>query len=170
MTPREFNICLRRIKTNVKAFNRLYKFYFPKIVIHIFVIYKNKNLSEDVAQEFFMKLMEMQEFNYITYPNSWVYTIAENIAKNIIAKEKKYFAEPIDNIKISVNDEYAYYLYGDYWEKLNELDEQTRKIIIMKIFEGYRYKEIADKMNLKVDTVRQKYSRGIKKLKLMSQN
>lgn len=170
MTPREFNICLRKIKTNVKAFNRLYKFYFPKIVIHIFVIYKNKSLSEDVAQEFFMKLIDMQEFKYITYPNSWVYTIAENIAKNIIAKEKNNFAESIDNIKISINDDYAYQLYGDYWEKLNKLDEQTRKIIIMKIFEGYRYKEIADEMNLKVDTVRQKYCRGIKNLKFMSQN
>lgn len=170
MAPREFNICLQRIKKSVKAFNRLYKYYFPKIVIHIYMIYKNEDLSQDVAQDFFMKLMEMEEFKYIDFPNSWVYTVAENIAKNIIAKEKKNLQEPIDNLQISINDTYSYQLYGDYWEKLNMLDEQTRTIIVMKIFEKYRYKEIANVMKLNVDTVRQKYCRGIKKLKKMSQN
>ncbi len=154
----------------MKAFDKLYKFYFPKIVIHIYVIYKNKNLSEDVAQEFFIKLLEMKEFNYIKFPNSWVYTVAENIAKNIISKEKTNLTEPIDNFRICVNDTYAYQLYGDYWEKLNNLDELTRKILIMRIFEGYRYQEIASELNLKVDTVRQRYCRGIKKLKKMSRN
>ncbi len=170
MTPREFNICLRKIKTNIKAFNRLYNYYFPKIVVHIYVIYKNKSLSEDIAQDFFVKLLETQKFYYIKFPNAWVYTVAENIAKNIIAKEKINLTEPIDDIQACAYDTYAYELFGDYWEKLNQLDELTRKIMIMRIFEGYRYQEIAHLMNMKVDTVRQKYSRGIKKLKKMSQN
>lgn len=170
MNSREFNYCLRELKNEEKAFKKLYVFYFPKIVFHIFYIYRNKDFGEDVAQEFFLKLLDIEDVGKVECPNAWVYTVAENIAKNIFNREKANLSDPLDEVQTSAFDTYTYQLYGEYWEKLNKLDDVTRKIIMMKVFEGYRFKEIADELNMKTDTARQKYCRGLKKLKKMSRN
>lgn len=168
MKPKEFNNYIGKLKTNKKVFDELYNYYFPKIVIHILVQYKDKDFSEDVAQEFFLKLFKLKDIPYIEYPNTWVYTIAENIAKNKKAKEK-VMQELQDNFVAATEDTFDFELYGEYYDLLNKLDEQTHRIIVMKIFEGYKFKEIAEVMDLNPDTVRQKFSRGIKKLKMLSQ-
>ena len=163
MEEREFNKYIKRLKTDKKAFDKLYNYYFPKIVTHIYVQYRDKELSRDVAQEFFVKLLSEPKIEHIYKPNSWVYTVAENIAKNMIRKYKTQ--QLTEATKLSVSDEYGYELYGEYWDKLNELDETTRRIVTMRAIERYRFDNIAAELDMKVATVRKKYSRAIKKLR-----
>lgn len=170
MKAKEFNKCIRKLKTDRKIFNFFYKYYFPKIVVHINSKFIGLDIGEDIAQEFFLDLLKKEDIPYIEYPNSWIYTIAEDMAKNRLKKEKirteieqKYVAATEN--KKAKNDYEFYWEQAELRDKLDQLDNETRKIIIMNVFEGYKFHEIAAIMNLKPDAVRQRFSRGIKKLK-----
>jgi len=59
-----FNELLGKIKckeNGAAAFTALYRFYFPRIVAHIKSRYKKYgHLGEDIAQDFFLKLLKKE--------------------------------------------------------------------------------------------------------------
>lgn len=175
MDEKRFNKLVKYIKVNQNAFTQLYKYYFPKIVIHTVRKFRNYTLGEDAAQEFFRKLLEMDTIpQKIEKPTAWVYTVSDNITKNLLTKRKRETLVPPDvaqNLsENSLEQEIASFeqlVFGEYSEKLRQLNTDTREIIVKHLWEGYSLKEIAESMNLNYDAVKQKYSRGLKKLKKM---
>ena len=171
MNEKEFNKYLRKLKTDKKAFNKLYNYYFPQIVLHIYFLYKDYGLGEDVAQEFFIKLLKKAEYEYINYPKKWVETVSENIAKSKISKkirDREHEQDFMDNqnqIAATKNDPMKVVIFGEYREEIERLDEKTRQIITMKIYEDYDFYEIAEIMGINYDAVRQRFARGIKEIK-----
>ncbi len=158
--------------TNKKLFDKLYEYYFPRIVVHINRTFSDFHIGEDVAQEFFIKLFKITPPEQIDYPTSWVFKICDNIAKTYISLQKNKSALPLEEnsaIAKSVDDDFASLENGGISQEnisaLKHLDRQTVEILIMKFWEGYSYKEIASIMNIPYDAVRQKASRGIRKLK-----
>ena len=165
MNEKQFNELVREIR-NPKCFNSLYEYYFPKIVAHIYFKFRRSDLGEDVAQDFFTKLIHKNIDCYIRNPNAWVYTVCDNIAKDILKSEKLYKSAFVDLEANDADDTtFEIVLFGEYKRQLNELDDETRQIIIMKFYEGFSLKEISEAMKLNYNTVRQKFSRGVKKLK-----
>lgn len=164
MNEKQFNKLIRKVR-NPKYFNCLYEYYFPKIVSHIYFKFKRKDLGEDVAQDFFTKLLHKEIDCHISNPNAWIYTVCDNIAKDMLKSEKRYNAAYI-NMKIEeIDTTFEDVLFGEYRKQLDDLDDETRKILIMRFYEGYSLKEISETMKLNYNTVRQKFSRGVKKLK-----
>ncbi|MDE7395981.1 MAG: RNA polymerase sigma factor [Clostridiales bacterium] len=164
MDEKEFNKLLKDLSI-AKNFNKLYSFYYPKIVSHIYFQFHNKNLGEDVAQDFFLKLLHKGVDSYIERPTAWVYTVCDNLAKDTLTKNKKY-ALSLEDIKLSKPDDtFETVLFGEYKDRIKTLDTETYDIIIMHYYEGYRLKEIAELLNINYSTVRQKCFRGLKKLK-----
>ncbi|MCA9386893.1 RNA polymerase subunit sigma-70, partial [Candidatus Dojkabacteria bacterium] len=46
-------------------------------------------------------------------------------------------------------------------EKINELDEQTSEIILLKVWEEMTFLEISEIVDMKEDAVKKRYYRGI---------
>lgn len=167
MNKSEFNRLLNRIRTDESALMALYRYYYPRIILHIDRVYPKIN-SEDVAQEFFLNLLKMQNTTYIENPTSWVYRACENIAKRVGVKMKNVFSAS-DTIKyISV----AADIEGRSIDKLHAIglldkvdDETARLIIYLHYWEGYNFREISELTNINHSTVRQKHSKAIKSLK-----
>lgn len=164
METKKFNKLIQNLKTDRKAFDIFYEYYFPKIVIHINSKFVGLNMGEDIAQEFFLNILNKDKISYVEFPNAWVYTIVDDMAKNKLKKDKstvdleqKYVASTIEDLDLE--------LYGEYKDLLLNLDSITRQIIILHVFEGYKFREIADFLNMKHDAVRQRFCRGMKKLK-----
>lgn len=165
MDEKKFNKLITKI-SNPYAFNILYKFYYPKIVNHTYFKFRNKDLGEDVAQEFFYKLLTLKIKERIEFPTSWIYKISDNIAIDFLEDEKKYNRAYVNTENENAEDAaFEKLLFGEYKEKLKTLDDDTRRIIIMNDYEGYSLKEIANITETNYNTVRQKYSRGVKKLR-----
>lgn len=74
MDPLQFNRLLRRIKTDADALDKLYDYYYPRIILHIKKVYPGAS-AEDVAQEFFYRLLRSENRGYIAKPTSWVFTV-----------------------------------------------------------------------------------------------
>ncbi|MCL2798048.1 MAG: sigma-70 family RNA polymerase sigma factor [Firmicutes bacterium] len=170
MKKEKFNRLLakcRNKETFHAAYTELYNFFFHRIALHISYKYKNYNIGEDIAQSFFVKLMQMN--TRITYeidnPVAWVLKSCENLAKDYFELDNRIKMTFTWESKVLPTDPLQRVIVSEYEEKLNQLDPLTREIITMKIYGGYDLKEIARELNIKHPAARQKYSRGIKALK-----
>lgn len=159
----QFNTLLNKAYYDEKAFERLYDFYYKRIVLH-FCKYFGKDLAEDVAQDFFIKIVvSCKEYEYIKNPTAWVYTCCANIAKTKFAKETR---------EITFNEEFGVDTdFGLDFEKLflgvelDRLDELTKKIVILHYWQGYHFEEISKILGITSDAIRQRHKRLKKKLK-----
>lgn len=166
MDEKKFNWLLKSIGISSDAFSALYTYYFPKIVNHIRLTFGKRGLGEDVAHDFFMKFLEQAPDFYVERPTSWVLTLCDNMARTILKRENRYteLAEDMMDFGYSGDTVFEQALFGEYAGMIKELDDLTRKIVIMHCYEGYSLKEIADVENLSYASVRQRCSRALKKL------
>lgn len=164
MEKEEFNkLIAEKNNPDGIAFVELYKFLFPKIVIHIIKKYKNRTLGEDIAHNFFHKLLKMEIKEEIEKPLCWAYTVSDNLAKDFFKSEEIHNAYLPDESSYDPN---AKILLEEYLKLIDtNLDPQSSEIIKMCVLEGFDLKEIAEILEMNYNTVRQKYSRGMKKLR-----
>lgn len=163
MDARQFNVLLNKACKDEHAFELLYDFYYKRIVLRLSNCF-GRDLAEDVAQDFFMKLvMSKKQYEYIENPTAWVYACCANIAKTKFAKETR---------EITFNEELCSETDLDLdFEKvflgieLDQLDELTRKIVVLHYWKGYHFGEISEILGITSDAVRQRHKRLKKKLK-----
>ncbi len=165
MTPERFNKLLKRIKNDKNALETIYDFYYPRIKLHIRRKYRNIS-DEDIAQEFFINLLQFDNFNHIKNPTSWIYTSCDNIAKKYFIKYEliDIDSEQICDDSLPLIEEI---LLNDEIRKIFEIlnDETSKTIFYLYYWEGYNLREIAELLKLNKSTVKQKHTRGLKKLK-----
>ncbi len=163
MNKREFRKLIQIINQDERAFEKFYNYYFGKIVYSLSLKY-GEALAEDVVQEFFLKLIKNPHIaNDVEYPNAWMFTCCENLAKNKIAKDSKYELisyEPQDKVVFPIRVEYM-----DLYDKINKLTEKERELIYKLYWKDYSQEEIAKEMGVKSGALRQRHSRILKKLK-----
>lgn len=163
MNKREFRKLILRINQDERAFEKFYNYYFGKLVYPLRIKY-GKTLAEDAVQEFFLKLIKNPQLaSDVEYPNAWMFTCCENIAKRKIAKESKYALtpyEPQEKVVFPIKVEYI-----DLYERINELSEEERELIYKLYWKDYSQEEVAKEMGIKSGTLRQRHSRILKKLK-----
>ncbi len=161
MTEKEFNKLIKKVAVDRNALIKIYDFYYRRIISFLQKTY-DKNFSEDCAQEFFLNLLKKPVEGYVENPTAWVYRCSINIAKNKIAKESKYTELKSDE---KVGFEISVEIFGDLYDKLKMLDNEEQELVRLVHWEGYNLKEIAEILGVSHASVRQKYSRTIKKLK-----
>ncbi len=166
MEKTKFNQLLKNYKTDRESFIKLYEYYYHRIVFHIAFKF-SKDIAEDVAQEFFVKLMRIEIEEDIEYPTTWVYTVCDNLAKTLVKKFKSY--------EQLTGDEF-YEFSSNIAERemikdaLSILDELDKKIIAMYYWEGYSLKEIAEILKYPYETIKKRHSRALKKIQKKLKN
>lgn len=167
MNVDEFNYLIKKVNHDKAALISIYDHYYPRIVMHIAAKYPTLH-AKDIAQEFFLNLLKIQQKKIILNPTAWVLTSCDNIAKKILKTRNKVICLQ-DNILDSVKspiDIIDTYIESDYIRELfKDLNPDSQKIFYMYYWEGYNLREISKKLGIKLSTVKQKHSRGIKKLK-----
>ena len=168
MDVKQFNRLLKGVRSDSTCFDRLYKFYYPKIVFYITRVYNYANFAEDVAQEFFQWILTSARMPaYVSGPTIWVMNCCDNIAEQFI--EKGYIREREQTVDLEAAEEIAYVPdLGNAEasrELLQVLDKTTERIVVMKVCEGYGFKEIAELLDVGYAAVRKRYSRGIRRMR-----
>ncbi len=162
MNSLEFNKCLKKLELH---FEKVYRYYYPRIVIFISKKYNGgKNIAHDVAQEFFMYLMKKEaQISYIRNPTSWVYKCCDNIALKMLKVDRSFVA--LQEEIVATNIDKPSHDFSEYEDMIYKLNSDEQEILNLIYLYGYNYKEIAVKLNIRYGTVRQKHSRAIKKIK-----
>lgn len=164
MDAKEFNRLLKKITKNYNAFEKIYMYYFSRVVRYLSIKY-NQMLAEDAVQEFFSKLKEFAKLGkYVEYPTSWIYKCCENIAKNKIKQEIKY-SYIIEQDRREFEQKYEEELYDELYDAIKLLNASTQVVLRMHYWEGYSLIEIAHELNANYNTIKQKHKRALSALK-----
>lgn len=163
MDAPQFNRLLNIAYKDEKAFQQLYDFYYKRIVFK-FLGQFGKDLAEDVAQDFFTKIVESdKKYEYINNPTAWVYTCCANIAKTKLAKENR--TVPLEEDLCAENGSDLNCDKINIGIEIGQLDDLTRKIIILHYWKGYSFEEISKILDITYAALRQRHRRLKKKLK-----
>lgn len=158
------------------AFDVLVLKYQHKIVNLVMRYVRDPELSQDIAQEAFIKAYRaLPRFRGDSAFYTWMYRIAVNTAKNHLAAQRR---RPMD-IELDLQDPEQYDLHAKLKETdtpegvtiSNELQqtveraiaalpEDLRTAIVLRELEGMSYEEIAQTMECPVGTVRSRIFRA----------
>lgn len=160
---------------NKVAFKELFNKHYPSLCIYCRLKYGfNIHVAEDIVHSGFIKLWEnRQTLAADTSPRAYLYKIVDNLSINTLRHEKvkqqhasyllKTTSEDISETTFNSID--LKELSSAIDAAIAELPEQMRIIFELRKFEGLKYTEIANRLNLSVKTVDTQLTRAMAKLK-----
>lgn len=155
----------KAIKGNFKAYSILVNELKNEGYKLAYTILKNEHDSMDAYLQAVEKgLKNIQNLKEIKYFKTWFLKIVINESKNIIAKnEKIIFMDEIEQKEYRSDVDKESKL--DLEICLQKVEPQTREMIKLKYYMGYRLEEIANILDLPIGTVKGKMYSALKDMK-----
>lgn len=157
-----------------EAFTMLYKRYSSQAFSLAYKYLGNTSLAEDVVQNLFLCIWNIREQIDPDKPfNHFLFTILKNDILNVLRNGRNslvaldeclevlyYIENPEDDT--AELDEQQIIIFK---KALEQLSPQRRKIFSLKIYDRLSNQEIAEKLNLSVNTIKFQYSQSLKILR-----
>uniref|UniRef100_UPI003217296D RNA polymerase sigma factor n=1 Tax=uncultured Draconibacterium sp. TaxID=1573823 RepID=UPI003217296D len=169
------NDIIARLKNNeIKAFDDIYHKYCNRLYGFVLKLIKQESDAEEIVQEVFVRIWASRhKINEKDSFESFLFTIAYNNTISILRKrvnEKKYL-NYLQNLQIGINsdtviDDLHYRdLYKRYRDTIDQLTHRQKEIYLLSREDGLTYKEIAEKLNISINTVEIHISKAINFIK-----
>ena len=168
------------------AQGKLMQAWYKRIYNFGFKFFFDHDLAMEVAQKTFISMhrniIHLQETSRF---RSWLYTIAVNYCREELRKRKRERSTSLHSMdwrdgevslgweasrerrespeRVLLQKELSGILEGC----LMELSEEQREVVIMKEYEGMKFREIADVLNLSENTVKSRLYYGLEGMKKM---
>ncbi len=158
------------VEWNVNTFEKLYDEFYSPLCLFANKYLGDLDLSRSLVQELFVDLWLKREKLAIREPvKFYLYKAVRNRAIDHLRKSNR-------NVKLSeVSDSKLSSPFEDKLEEaelnarinqsINELPEKCREIFLLCRFEGLKYSQIAEKLNISVKTVEMQMGIALKKMK-----
>jgi RNA polymerase sigma factor (sigma-70 family) len=126
--------------------------------------------AEDLTQETFaaaVKALGDARSTEDAPPLAWLYTVARRRLIDRLRREQHYSLVVESAIPASSVDERQYgpSIVRALLAGLRELDEQQRQVVVLKLFEGRPFAEIAEIVGVSDEACRARFSRGLAALR-----
>ena len=154
------------------AYETLVKKYEKAVYASAFAVTRSHHMAEDVSQDAFVSAWV--KLNTLSEPSkfgSWVCRIAENCAKNTLARFHAFL--PLEDVEWSASsdvsapeeDLIASEQQKEIRETVAKLPERVRKVIELHYFSDLPIDRIAEKMGITVGTVKSQLFEGRRRLR-----
>lgn len=152
---------------NNAAFEVLLNRYKSRVYTYIFLIVRNKELTEDIFQEAFIKaIATIQQGRYVESGRflGWINRIAHNLIIDHFRKEKNENTFSTDGLEYDYvnNTKYSEKSFEDVINNeqvlhdvvhlINYLPASQQEVVRMRFFEDLSFKEIAEKTDVSINT------------------
>ncbi len=165
------DIIWENIKDGDKAaFKALFDRYYLPLCHFTSTITENYTVAEDIVVDCFVKLWENRDDIIVRKSlKNYLVTVVKNSALDHLRKKKVVKVDIGDIYKNLPTEEEAGIneakLYNELYTVINKLPERRREILKMAAFENKTYPEIAEELNISVNTVKTQISRAYKFIK-----
>jgi RNA polymerase sigma-70 factor (ECF subfamily) len=158
---------------NMFAFDVLYKKYCKKVYKFGYSILKSPEESENLMQDVFLNLwVNRHQIQKDSSVKSYVFTITYNSAISVIRKKAKesQFVEYLKSLQeiseepVNVRLEYTE-LANTLDGIINALPPRQKEVYLLQRVEGLKYSEIAERLNISVNTIENHMSRALKTIR-----
>lgn len=155
-------------KNNSKAFEEIFNRYWKRLYTYAYKIYKNSEVCEDVVQEVFISLWNLNKENTILNLEGYLFkAVKYKIANHI--RDLKFSTQQLDfieSIPDSFFDNLEYEeLEKDVFKKIEKLPVKCKKVFKLSREEQKSNAEIAQILNLSIRTVETHISNALKILR-----
>ncbi len=175
----EFELIEDVLKGNTLAFDELIKPYIKPMYNISYKILNSEEDAKDVCQEALIKVFKnLKNFKMNARFFTWVYRITVNCSKDLIQKRYKNLGLSLDEELEDTGDYILYHadesqvtpeslldkkmLYDEILQTIEGLPINCRTAIVLRDIEGFSYAEIAEIMEMKLNTVKSHINRARK--------
>ena len=158
---------LERVKANdTGAFSILVDRYKVKLFNLIYRMLQNREETEDILQETFLRVFkEKERFNPTYSFSTWIYTIALNLCRNELKRKKKFRFFDLDLIKddrkYAVEKTFGSGSLSAVLEKaIASLPEKYRTVLLLREVNQLSYEEMSENMGVPLGTVKSRVNRA----------
>ncbi|MFT4770290.1 MAG: RNA polymerase sigma-70 factor (ECF subfamily) [Cryomorphaceae bacterium] len=149
-----------------REFEEVFDLYYKQVRNFLYYKTSKSELSEDVAQDAFVKLWETREKIDKSSLKAYVFTIANNLMINKLKREQLKFKFLNYTEQRSDNETPQYLLeMQEFDEKLQKvlakIPDGAREVFLMNRIEGLKYREIAEMLGLSMKAVEKRMSRAL---------
>ena len=152
---------------NNTAFDELLCRYKDSIHSYIYFIVRNKELTEDIFQETFVKvIMTIKQGRYVETGKfkAWITRIAHNLIIDNFRQEKSENTISNDEVEVdlfnnaklcdsNIEDHMVrQQVYMDIKKLVNHLPDNQREVLVMRYYQDLSFKEIADITGVSINT------------------
>lgn len=162
----------RIISSDETAVEELYKNYKELVINIAFSIVKNRDLSEEIAQIVFVKIINIDKSKLpISNESSWLYSVTKNETIEYLRKQHNEIdiddIYDIPNLKNEIDEIID---IDNFNTIIKCLDEKEKEIVSLKIISDFTFKEIAEILRIPIGTVQWKYYKAVHTLKIFISN
>jgi RNA polymerase sigma-70 factor (family 1) len=151
----------------------VFRRYYSKLFYFAYKIIESKASAEDVVQDVFLRFQDrLPQFNSETALGSFLYLSVKNACLNLLrhrAVEAKHEA----SVAFSFEEEASFLenliraeVYGEIHQAIQSLPAGCRTVINFAYFDGLKNEEIANRLQVSVNTVKTQKQRGLQLLRL----
>jgi RNA polymerase sigma-70 factor (ECF subfamily) len=141
----------------------------------LYGILRNHHQAEDALQETLVRALEHLDGVDGNHLRGWLFKVAFHQAMAVKRRQKKVHFASVEEQEMSVSDLLPGPLLQaesqDDARRLRELLEQLpanqREVIRLRVYEGKRFREIAEALGCPLNTALARFHEGLKKLKLL---
>jgi len=152
---------------NSKAFEVLLLRYKSKVFAYIFLFVRNRELTEDIFQDTFIKVIQtIQQGKYVESGKflAWINRIAHNLIIDYFRREKNENTFSADGVEYDILNDAKLseksiedilsneQVLRDVVQLVDSLPESQQSVVRMRFFEGLSFKEIAEKTDVSINT------------------
>lgn len=151
--------------------DKLSRIWYPYVYRYALRFTGKVDMAKEVAQLTFVSITK--SIGTLREPSSftpWVFRIAANQCRNLLRKQK--FHEPLEVVysnKANESDPLELLEKSEAIERVKKalltIPEEQREVIIMKEYEGLKFREIAKALNTSENTVKSRMYYGLNALK-----
>jgi len=154
------------------AYNQLFDKYYMPLCVYSLKYCDSFQLAEDIVQDFFVKIWDEKLYMKFDDPMSpYLFKAVKNNTLQGIKKESKYLFDDIENVvnKLMEEDQLDFAALEEEKKKLYQqveaLPEKSREVFKAIVLENMKYKEVAERLDISVNTVKTHYARALKQLR-----
>jgi len=179
--PREDKILIQDIKlADNSAFKELFYKYYTALHTYAIKFVNSSEIAEEIVHDLYTAIWNKKnEIKITTSVKSYLYTSIRNRCISQLRKKKVYFQRIDDDdeyfdeskiiIPVSQENGLSALIASELEDKLmvaiEKLPERCKEIFLLSRFKGLKQKEIAEEMNLSINTVEKQISRALQKLR-----
>ena len=163
------NIIIEASKGSLESFESIYKVYSGFVYNVAFRVLNNRDEAQEISQEVFLTVYrKLKSFKFKSSFKTWIYRITVNMAINYAKKKSKdrdrtvgyddsEFNRTINSTDEEIEREQQEKVISSLLETLNP---DQRVCIVLRSVEGLSYQEIAESLNVNINTVRSRLKRA----------
>ncbi len=157
---------------NQQQFEQLFRSHFAYLCNYALQYVEDRDTAQEICQQVFIRLWEKRaEMDPQQSIKSYLFTAVRNRCLNYIRDNKKYRSSilDLDCGDFDLAGEEDHFALEDLQQRvdkaLNELPEKCRQVFEMSRFQGLKYREIAEELDISQKTVEAHMSKAMKMLR-----